>query len=138
MTYSKQWLSLSPEDKKIKRKEYNDRYEQKHPEKAKENRKRYEEKHINQIRKRASTWQKEKGRQNKLKAIAYLGGHCTDCGNEFPPYVYDFHHLDPTIKDSTIAQIMGRKWENIVSELDKCVLLCANCHRIRENKEGFN
>lgn len=138
MTYSKQWLSLSPEDKKIKRKEYNDRYEQKHPEKAKENRKRYEEKHINQIRKRASTWQKEKGRQNKLKAIAYLGGYCTDCGNEFPPYVYDFHHLDPTIKDSTIAQIMGRKWENIVSELDKCVLLCANCHRIRENKEGFN
>jgi NAD-dependent dihydropyrimidine dehydrogenase PreA subunit len=137
MTYSKQWLSLSPEEKKIKRKEYNNRYEQKHPERAKEHRKRYEEKHIDQIRKRASAWQKEKGRKNKLKAIEYLGGHCADCKNEFPPYVYDFHHLDPTIKDSNIARIMGRKWENIVSELDKCILLCANCHRIRENKDDF-
>ena len=137
MAYSKVWLNLSPEEKKIKRKEYNVRYEQKHPEKAKENRKRYEEKHIDQIRRRASTWQKIKGRRNKLKAIEYLGGHCIDCKNEFPPYVYDFHHLDSTIKDLGIARIICRKWENIVPELDKCVLLCANCHRIRENKEEF-
>ena len=36
MTYSKYWLSLSPEEKKIKRKEYNDRYEEKHPDKARQ------------------------------------------------------------------------------------------------------
>jgi hypothetical protein len=137
MTYSKYWLSLSPEEKKIKRKEYNDRYEQKHPEKAKENRERYNIKYYDQLKKNASKRQKIIGRKNKLKAIEYLGGHCTDCKNEFPPYVYEFHHLDPTTKKYTITRIMGRKWENIVPELNKCVLLCANCHRIRENKENY-
>ena len=137
MAYSKTWLNLSPEERQIKRKEYNDRYKQKHPERVKEQDERYKIKHIDQIRKRASNWQKIKGRQNKLRAIEYLGGHCTDCLNEFPPYVYDFHHLNPEIKEHSITRIMGRKWENIVTELDKCVLLCANCHRIRENKEEF-
>ena len=95
------------------------------------------QKHHEKVRINANTWQKKKCRQNKLKAIAYLGGHCTDCKNEFPPYVYEFHHLDPTIKEFTITRIMGRKWENIVPELNKCVLLCANCHKIRENKDNF-
>ena len=137
MTYSKYWLSLSPEEKKIKRKEYNDRYEKKHPEKALENSRKYKAKYAERLKKSASKRQKIRSRKNKLKAIAYLGGHCTDCKNEFPPYVYEFHHLDPTIKEFTITRIMGRKWENIVPELNKCVLLCANCHKIRENKDNF-
>ena len=123
--------------KKIKRTGYRKKYEQKHPERVKENDKRYYEKHKDHIRIVKSNWQKIKGRENKLKAIEYLGGHCTDCKNEFPSYIYDFHHLDPNIKDFNIARLMGRKWENIVPELDKCILLCANCHRIRENKESF-
>jgi hypothetical protein len=137
MAYSKTWLNLSPEEKKLKRKEYNDRYKGKHPERVKEQDERYRTKHRDVLRTKASTWQKIKGRENKLRAIEYLGGHCTDCKNTFPPYVYDFHHIDPTIKDAGIARIMGRKWENIVPELNKCVLLCANCHRERENKEEF-
>ncbi len=135
MTYSKAWLNLTTEEKKIKRKEYNDRYKSKHPERVIEQDKKYKEKHKIEIRQKASKWQKEKGRINKLKAIEYLGGQCTDCKNTFPPYVYDFHHLDPKIKDSGIARIMGRTWEKIVPELNKCVLLCANCHRIRENSK---
>ena len=137
MAYSKVWLSLSPEEQKLKREEYRKRYEEKHPEKALENNQRYRLKYHERLRKQASDWQREKGRKNKLKAIAYLGGHCADCKNEFPPYVYEFHHLDPTIKEFTITRIMGRKWENIVPELNKCVLLCANCHKIRENKDNF-
>jgi NAD-dependent dihydropyrimidine dehydrogenase PreA subunit len=137
MAYSKVWLSLSPEEKKIKRIGYRKKYEELHPEKAVENNKRYRLKYHERLRKQASDWQREKGRKNKLRAIEYLGGHCTDCGNEFPAYIYDFHHLDPTTKEYSITQIMGRKWEGIVPELDKCVLLCANCHRIRQNKEGF-
>ena len=137
MAYSKQWLKLSQEERKLKRKEYNDRYKQKYPERVKEQDERYRTKHRDELRTKSSTWQKNKGRENKLRAIQYLGGHCIDCKNEFPPYVYDFHHLDPKIKDTSIARIMGRKWEGIVHELDKCVLLCANCHRIRENKEEF-
>jgi hypothetical protein len=137
MGYSKVWSNLSPEEKKIKRKEYRKTYELKHPERVKESDKRYKDKHKDILRTKASTWQKKKDRINKIRAIEYLGGQCTDCGGKFPPYVYDFHHLDPTIKDKTIAQIIGRVWEKIVPELDKCVLLCANCHKIRHNKDNF-
>jgi len=135
MGYSKMWLALTTEERKIKRKEYNDKYKAKYPDKVKEQYKKYREKNKVDIRKKSSAWQKEKCRNNKIKAIEYLGGKCIDCNNCYLPSVYDFHHLDTTIKENNIARIMGRKWENIVPELDKCVLLCANCHRIRHNND---
>jgi len=135
MGTSKIWNALTPEQKKAKRKEYNDRYKAKNPEKLKESIRLYKEKNKVSIRKKASKWQKEKGRLNKIKAIEYKGGVCLDCNTVYPPCCYDFHHLDPLIKDSTIAQIMGRDFNNIIPELEKCVLLCANCHRIRHFNE---
>ena len=68
----------------------------------------------------------------KIKAIEYKGGKCEDCEKEFPPYIYDFHHLDPKIKEMTWTKMRLRSWKNIQKELDKCVLLCSNCHRTRE------
>ena len=62
MANSKTWLNLSPEEKKLKRKEYNDRYKQKHPERVKEQDERYRTKHRDALRTKASTWQKIKGR----------------------------------------------------------------------------
>lgn len=59
---------------------------------------------------------------------------CLDCGLSFKnkSYLCDFHHLDESTKDITIA---NRKFQSPLSfikkELDKCVPLCANCHRIR-------
>lgn len=137
MANSKIWTNLSDEEKRIKRKEYRKRYEEKHPERVIEQRKKYDKKHHDAIRLKASNWQKEKGRLNKLRAIEYLGGKCLDCGNIFPQYIYDFHHLDPTIKEFSITRIMGRTWDKIVPELNKCVLLCANCHRTRHNENNF-
>lgn len=68
----------------------------------------------------------------KLEAVAYLGGVCNDCGLESPHgCVYDFHHLDPTKKDFSFSSVPFKPLNKIKDELDKCVLLCANCHRIR-------
>ena len=124
---------MTADERKIKRKEYNDRYKKKYPERVAEQNIKYREVHKDELRLNASKWQKEKCRNNKLKAIEYLGGKCTDCKHVYLPAVYDFHHLDSTTKDKNIARIMGRKWENILPELNKCILLCANCHRIRHN-----
>mgnify|MGYP005855513707 CR=1 FL=1 len=42
----------------------------------------------------------------------------------------DFHHLDPQKKDFNLGiAIIQWKWEKVKPELDKCILLCANCHR---------
>ena len=71
--------------------------------------------------------------QIKLDFIKSKGGKCVDCGIEpgeqWPVSVFDFHHLQD--KDLSIATILHRKkcYNIVVKELEKCVVLCANCHR---------
>lgn len=77
----------------------------------------------------------EKRRSNKKKAVEYLGGKCIDCNKEWPLAVYDFHHLDPSQKDIPASWLMNWNWGVQQKELDKCVLLCANCHRLRHHKD---
>lgn len=75
---------------------------------------------------------RERRSAQKLKAIEYKGGSCHDCGGTFHEKVYDFHHVDPTDKEGSLTSMLREaSWEVIQAELDKCVLLCANCHRLR-------
>ena len=69
----------------------------------------------------------------KKQAVEYKGGKCEDCGlvTDYLQ-VYEFHHKDPTQKDFAVSKNgHTRSWEKIQNELDKCDMLCANCHRIR-------
>lgn len=82
---------------------------------------------------------KKDGLEKKLRAIEHMGGVCQDCKKSYPPPVFDFHHLDPSEKELNLGDIMRRKdFSTIEKELSKCVLLCANCHRIRHFEGGFN
>lgn len=76
--------------------------------------------------------------RQKAEAITYLGGKCMKCGGVFHPAVYDFHHRDPSEKDANPAQLMSGSWKKIVAELDKCDLLCANCHRLEHHQQEEN
>ena len=76
-----------------------------------------------------------KRKERKQEAIAYKGGKCNDCGGEFHPSVYEFHHLNPLDKDHEPGSLLRYSWKRLVAELDKCVLLCANCHRVRHWRE---
>lgn len=76
-------------------------------------------------------YQKSAARSSKERAVAYLGGSCQDCGKTYKPYIYDFHHLDGTIKSDNPSRLLRGSWEEAKLELDKCVLLCSNCHRER-------
>jgi len=78
-----------------------------------------------------NTYTHERFKRRKVKAIHYKGGACKDCGGTFHYSVYDFHHRDPGAKDLTGSQIKRMAWKTVVAELDKCDLLCANCHRVR-------
>ena len=63
-------------------------------------------------------------------AISYKGGKCSICGYEKCPEAMEFHHPEPTKKDFGISSKgYTRGWEKVKKELDKCVMLCANCHR---------
>lgn len=63
----------------------------------------------------------------KLKAIQHKGGCCQICGYNRSVSALVFHHLDPSKKDFGLAG-NTRSWESILAEIEKCVLLCANCH----------
>lgn len=56
---------------------------------------------------------------------------CADCGSIFPPYVMDFDHMRGSKKVANIASMTGWSIEAIKKEIDKCDVVCSNCHRIR-------
>lgn len=57
---------------------------------------------------------------------------CTDCGVSYPYYVMDFDHVQGK-KKSNIAHMSNGSYskEEILNEIDKCEIVCSNCHRIR-------
>ena len=70
----------------------------------------------------------DKQKQLKLDALNYKGGKCIVCGYNKYAGSLDFHHLDPSKKEFAISSLRAYKWENVKPELDKCVVLCKNCH----------
>jgi len=71
-------------------------------------------------------------RRRKIKqlAIAYKGGQCQICGYSKYQGALDLHHIDQDSKEFGIGDKgYTRSWEKVKIELDKCTLLCANCHR---------
>lgn len=73
----------------------------------------------------------------KLAAIQYLGTRCHKCGEKFHPATMDFHHRNGEDKEFNWYKLRLRKWDSIIAELDKCDLLCANCHRLEHVRDEF-
>ncbi len=69
----------------------------------------------------------EHRKKSKDRAIAYKGGKCNICGYNRCARALVFHHADPNTKDFGVTGF-SVSWETTKTELDKCVLLCANCH----------
>ena len=67
-------------------------------------------------------------RNIKQRLIEYKGGKCQICGYNRCQEALDFHHINQSEKDYTIYG--GTKsFETLKKEVDKCILVCANCHR---------
>lgn len=72
----------------------------------------------------------------KEKAVEYKGGKCEICGYNKCIDALEFHHLNPKEKDFGIGEKgYTRSWIKIQEELDKCIMVCANCHREIHNKD---
>lgn len=66
----------------------------------------------------------------KHKSIEYKGGACINCGYDKCIAALEFHHTESEKKDFGIsANGYTRSWEKVKKELDKCILVCSNCHR---------
>jgi hypothetical protein len=67
---------------------------------------------------------------NRGLLLAYLLEHpCIDCGVR-DPVLFDFDHRDPSTKRGDVARLASRKqWPQVLAEIQKCDVRCANCHR---------
>ena len=71
-------------------------------------------------------------RRRKIKEmlVEYKGGKCILCGYNRFFGAFDLHHIDDSQKSFGLStKGLTRSWEKTKVEADKCVLLCANCHR---------
>lgn len=60
--------------------------------------------------------------------LNYKGGKCQRCGYNKCNRALEFHHIDPSKKDFGISKNINRNIEDLKREVDKCILLCSNCH----------
>lgn len=64
----------------------------------------------------------------RLKAIEYKGGCCSRCGYDKCKDALEFHHIQD--KSFGISETGNpRSWEKVRLEIEKCILVCSNCHR---------
>jgi len=67
--------------------------------------------------------------RQKEKSIEYKGGECQICGYNKCRQALHFHHINPEEKSFTIGNKGSSiAWDKLKKELDKCILLCSNCH----------
>lgn len=74
--------------------------------------------------------QQDRGLQRKLQIVNEFGGKCSICGYKKNLSALAFHHQDPSKKDFKldIRSLSNRKFSAIQNELQKCILICHNCH----------
>lgn len=66
----------------------------------------------------------------KQWALEYKGNKCELCGYDRCKEALDFHHINPEEKDFSLSdRDIKLNWQEIKTELDKCILICSNCHR---------
>lgn len=83
--------------------------------------------------------QKLRGLKRKYEAIVARGGKCEVCGYNKNIAALEFHHKNPDQKEFQLdmRHFSNNSLEKLQNELDKCILLCANCHRETHNEDLF-
>jgi hypothetical protein len=72
----------------------------------------------------------ERTRNLKSQMVEYKGGCCVRCGYKKYQGALEFHHTDPNEKDFNPSRLKNYSFNEILkNELNKCILVCSNCHR---------
>ena len=71
---------------------------------------------------------KDRWKKKKIEAVQYKGGKCQECGYDKNYYSLGFHHREGEHKEYSWTKLRLMSWKKIKEELDKCDLVCSNCH----------
>ena len=119
-----------PYSDKDKQKEYSRKWEVKNKEKRREKKRKYRELNGEKV----SEWAREHRKERRAYCVEYLGGKCVKCGTT---HNLQFDHIKREEKKYNITEKLTIKFDNLKEELDKCQLLCYDCHlekTLRERK----
>ena len=81
---------------------------------------------------------KSRRQKRKEEIIDVMGGQCAICGYHKCNSALELHHINPEEKEFTFSQNILKRWEDMQQELQKSILLCANCHREVHEKDIEN
>ena len=105
------------------------------PYKNKEDKKAYDRKWYSLHRKDRNKYirknQRERMQKRKNRIYEEAGDKCSKCGYDKCRAALEFHHLNSDEKHPYVARMFnnGLSYKKIKAEIEKCILLCANCHR---------
>lgn len=119
---------VSEEDKRQRVNEYARRWRAANLERARELSRAYDKKRDPE-KVRANG--RRQGQRRRVIMDALKSGPCTDCGVSYPPYVMHFDHRDPSTKLFNVGKMGGHPMATVLAEVEKCDLVCANCHAER-------
>ena len=118
--YDKKWYQLNKE-KISKYRELN-----------KENRAEYDKKYRELNKKKISEYNKAHRYEKRAICLEYLGGKCVKCGSTER---LEFDHIKREGKKYSITRRITGNFDNLKEELDKCQLLCVDCHKVKTKSE---
>ena len=78
-------------------------------------------------------------KERKKVFVRLLGDKCSKCGikhNNKNTAIFDFHHRDEATKKGDWTKMRNRSLERQREEIAKCILVCANCHRLIHAKSA--
>lgn len=85
----------------------------------------------------STEYRKNKRHERKGILIEYRGGRCRECGVEYNGKngcIFDFHHIKG--KDFGVSgNVMEKSMDKLKKEVDRCLLLCSNCHRPKHSNK---
>lgn len=111
----------------VKKREYDKQWRRENPEKFQVYQKSYRTENPEKCRRA-----KRQCRAKNYEILCKLKEKpCTDCGELFPPFCMDFDHVRGTKVASISRLLSDNKFDKVLEEIEKCELVCANCHRIR-------
>ena len=112
------------------------KYRDENPDKVRAAHKKYREKNSDKVRAAVEKCEEKNRKINQAYIAKEKGISCMDCGateSKGKRKALDLHHRDPSTKEFDVSRYIGCPWETIKDEIEKCDLLCAQCHKKRHN-----
>ena len=108
----------------------------KDPTKKKEKQRGYSKKYYGKNSDKVKASTKKRNKELKVEWKAFKATlSCLECGI-YHPAILDFHHIDPDMKNASVHTLVGDgRYKKAMEEVEQCVVLCSNCHRVYHYNE---